>query len=66
MKYLKLQFSTLIICFTGLMSFAQVGVGATAPQGILDVVSANSSIIFPRSQFCKYSSERNVIMRHVL
>ena len=48
MKHLKQQFLTLLFFAASLMSFAQVGIGTTTPQGALDVTSTNSGLILPR------------------
>jgi len=45
MKKIVLSAALFAVSFT---SFAQVGIGTTTPEGVLDVVSTNSALILPR------------------
>jgi len=45
MKKIVLSAALFAVSFT---SFAQVGIGTTTPEGVLDVVSSNSALILPR------------------
>jgi len=45
MKKIVLSAALIAASFT---SFAQVGIGTTTPEGVLDVVSTNSALILPR------------------
>ena len=47
-KHLKYQFLTLLFFAASLTTFAQVGIGTTSPEGILDVVSTESGVVIPR------------------
>ena len=47
-KYIQYQFLTLLFLAVSLSTFAQLGVGTTTPQGVLDVVSTDSGVIMPR------------------
>ena len=46
---MKKQISAIVLSLlVSLTAWAQVGVGTNDPQAILDVVSTNSGLIFPR------------------
>ncbi|WP_281766157.1 hypothetical protein [Neptunitalea lumnitzerae] len=45
----KVTLSTVFILFFALQLTAQVGIGTTAPEGILDIVSENSGLVLPRN-----------------
>ena len=48
-KTLKnLVLAVAISCAANFTAFAQVGIGTTDPEGVLDIVSTNSGIVFPR------------------
>ncbi len=40
--------STLLLIFTSISIYAQVGIGNTSPQGALDVTSTNEGLLIPR------------------
>ena len=48
MKKMKKYIVSVACIAMSIMSYTQVGIGTTTPQGALDVVSENSGIIFPR------------------